>query len=58
MSAIPPIEPAKPMHRPLLVRERQQEEQGGGRQAPKRENDEQEPDDSSDDGLPHVDLRV
>ena len=59
MSAIPPIEPARPSHGTRKVRRRSPEEEpeerpagGFDRQEPERR------DDGTDDGLPHVDIRV
>jgi hypothetical protein len=59
MSAIPPIEPARPAHGVRPVRRRASEEEWEERPAPGHDGQEQEPrDDDRDDGLPHVDIRV
>jgi hypothetical protein len=60
MSAIPPIEPARPSHRPRPVRRRTPEEEQEERSHAHHEQfagDEPEPDED-DGGLPHVDIRV
>jgi hypothetical protein len=60
VSAIPPIEPARPSYLVQRTRRQQQgEEHDGGRHdsEPEADGDEQDEDDE-DDGLPHVDVRV
>jgi hypothetical protein len=58
VSAIPPIEPARPAHGIRPVRRRTHEEDREERPAPGYEEQEPEKRDDDGDGLPHVDIRV
>ena len=59
MSALPPIEPSRPLYPVQRIRERQPQEEKERRFGSEPEDEGQEPEDEHEgDDRPHVDIRV